>query len=368
MRRCCLIFVAGVVFGSNAPAEPELRNAIAAIVNDTIITYQEVEEFTTQALELLRRAYFNQPELYKEKRIQTLIDGLDQLLEKQLILDDFKSVGVKVPDSYIDDEIRDRIRHRYRDRAALIKELQAQGITYEMFRQRMHDEIVENFMRQKNVSSAILISPQKIERYYATNLHQFKIGDQVKLRMIVLKRASGGGVEDLRRLAREILAKIEEDASFAEMASVYSEGSQRREGGDWGWKEAANISKGVADIAFAMKPGEHTGVLALAKEPDDAYWVYQYNQAGQIAIARKYTSRDVFVEDKKLATPSSPIEGPDPQEFRLMLVEDKRAARTKLLSEVRDQIEKELTIQERARLHKQWIERLKAKAFVRYFL
>ena len=75
-----------------------------------------------------------------------------------------------------------------------------------------------------------------------------------------------------------------------------------------------------------------------------------------------------FVEEKKLANPSSPIQGPDPQEFRLMLVEDKRAARTKLLSEVRDQIEKELTIQERARLHKQWIERLKAKAFVRYFL
>src|SRR6266567_4235250 len=344
MRRCCLIFAAGVVFCSNAPAEPELRNAIAAIVNDTIITYQEVEEFTTQALELLRRAYFNQPELYKEKRNQTLIDGLDQLLEKQLILDDFKSAGVKVPDSYIDDEIRDRIRHRYRDRAALIKELQAQGITYEMFRQRMHDEIVENYMRQKNVSSAILISPQKIERYYATNLHQFKIGDQVKLRMIVLKRASGGGVEDLLRLAREILAKIEEGASFAEMASVYSEGSQQREGGDMGWKEAANISKDVAD------------------------WVYQYNQAGQIAIARKYTSRDVFVEEKKAATPCSPIQGPDPQEFRLMLVEDKRAARTKLLSETRDQIEKELTIQERARLHKQWIERLKQKAFVRYFL
>jgi hypothetical protein len=116
-----------------------------------------------------------------------------------------------------------------------------------------------------------------------------------------------------------------------------------------------------------MKPGEHTGVLALAKEPDDAYWVYQYNQAGQIAIARKYTSREVFVEEKKLANPSSPIQGPEPQEFRLMLVEDKRAARTKLLSEVRDQIEKELTLQEKARLQKQWIERLKAKAFVRYF-
>jgi hypothetical protein len=34
---------------------------------------------------------------------------------------------------------------------------------------------------------------------------------------------------------------------------------------------------------------------------------------------------------------------------------------------VRDEIEKELIVQERARLQKKWVERLRAKAFVRYF-
>jgi hypothetical protein len=49
-----------------------------------------------------------------------------------------------------------------------------------------------------------------------------------------------------------------------------------------------------------------------------------------------------------------------------MLVEDKRTARTKTLLEVKDEIEKNLASEERKRLHKQWIDRLKAKAFVRY--
>ena len=50
-----------------------------------------------------------------------------------------------------------------------------------------------------------------------------------------------------------------------------------------------------------------------------------------------------------------------------MLVEDKRSSRTKGITEVKDEIEKELISQERRRLHDQWIKRLKAKALVQYF-
>jgi hypothetical protein len=83
-------------------------------------------------------------------------------------------------------------------------------------------------------------------------------------------------------------------------------------------------------------------------------------------IAKKYSSKDELGEVK-------PVEGdeintmPGPQEFYLMLVEDKRPAHVRPLEEVRDEIEKELIVQERARLQKKWVERLRAKAFVRYF-
>jgi len=50
-----------------------------------------------------------------------------------------------------------------------------------------------------------------------------------------------------------------------------------------------------------------------------------------------------------------------------MLIEDKRAARTESLADVRDRIEKELLSQEKERLRKKWVGRLRAKAFVRLF-
>ena len=223
-------------------------------------------------------------------------------------------------------------------------------------------------MRQKNVSSAILISPQKIEHSYATNTAQYQLGDQVKLRMIVLNRPVGGSVDEAKTLAREILVKVQEGASFADMASIYSEGSQRREGGDWGWREASRLNKGLAEIAFALQPAQNSGVLALAKDANDSYWMYRYDKEGQIITARKYTDRDVFVEERKPGK-ADPVDAalPSPQEFYLMLVEDRRASHLRSLPEVRDEIEKELIVQERDRLQKKWVKRLKDKSFIRYF-
>ena len=144
------------------------------------------------------------------------------------------------------------------------------------------------------------------------------VEDQVKLRMIVLN-TGGGDPAETRKLAEEILGKINEGASFAEMASVYSQGSQRREGGSWDWVEKSVLRKELSDVAFALKPGEKSGVIET------------------------------------------------PEAFYIMLVEDKRTEHVKTLSETRDEIEKVLAAQEQKRLREQWLARLRKKTFVRYF-
>ena len=44
-----------------------------------------------------------------------------------------------------------------------------------------------------------------------------------------------------------------------------------------------------------------------------------------------------------------------------------RANYSRPLAEVRDDIEKDLLIQEQARIQKKWIDRLKSKTFLRYY-
>jgi parvulin-like peptidyl-prolyl isomerase len=49
-----------------------------------------------------------------------------------------------------------------------------------------------------------------------------------------------------------------------------------------------------------------------------------------------------------------------------MLVEETRAAHVRPLTEARDEIEKALRAQEEQRLRKEWLDRLKAKSFIKY--
>ena len=347
-------------------AGEESINGIAAIANDAILTYREVQDYAMNSLELLYRTYGNSPQILEQREREIRTDSLDQLIEKQLILDDFKGSGGALPDSFIDDEIKDRIRQKFGDRAHLIKNLQAEGITFETFRKRVHDDIILAYMQQKNVSSVILISPAKIERYYATNLANYKMGEEIKLRMIVLGRSSVESVDEVKRLATEVQVKIDQGASFAEMASIHSTGSQRNEGGDWGWIELTKLNKGLSDAASALSTGQRSDVIGLARQ-DGFYWTYHYDRAGAMTSARKYTEKDAFIEEKKFNSGAPDPGLPGPQEFYLMQVEDRRPARVRPLSEVRADIEKDLQAQERARLRRRWIDRLLAKAYVRRF-
>jgi peptidyl-prolyl cis-trans isomerase SurA len=105
----------------------------------------------------------------------------------------------------------------------MTKSLQQEGITYEKYRQRIRAQFIVRALRQKNVSSEIIVSPHKVESYYAAHRDEYKVEDEVKLRMIVLYRTSVAADQALKEKAREIVSKLDEGAVFSDMATLYSE-------------------------------------------------------------------------------------------------------------------------------------------------
>ena len=313
------ILIAVVVAVLAAPAGAQLVDGIKAVVHDSVVTYQEVEAYTAPAAEVLRKQHRGQPEAFERALVEARNENLEERLRRQLVLHDFIIGGYNLPEPIIQQAVDEEVRTRFGDRSKLIKSLQAQGMTYEKFRQQTRENIILRALRSKNISQEIIISPHKIESFYLAQKDKFKVDDEIKLRMIVLNKSFEADAPAARKLAGEIRAKIKEGAAFSEMAQVYSEGSQRSQGGDWGWVERPVLRKELGDVAFALKPGEVSDIL----------------EVGNASY--------------------------------LMLVEDRRPAHTKSLSEVREEVERTLMTEERARLEKQWIDRLKKKTFFRYF-
>jgi peptidyl-prolyl cis-trans isomerase SurA len=313
-----LIPIWAVALCLGLPLRAELADGVKAIVNNTVITYEQVEEFTAPAAEALRRQYAMQPEVFQQKLAEALDNSLEILVERQLILHEFEIKYTGLPDSVVDGLVQDQIREQFGDRVTAMKSLQAQGITYEQFRDDIRNQYIESALRNQNVSREIVISPYKVETYYLAHQDDFKVEDEIKLRMIVLNKASADDT-NTPALAREILSQIKEGASFQEMASTYSQGSQQKQGGDWGWVGRSVLRKELADAAFALKPGQ---VSDAVETPEACY---------------------------------------------LMLVEQTRPAHVRPLNEIRGEIEKNLRTQEQARVQKQWIDSLKKNTFIRYF-
>jgi parvulin-like peptidyl-prolyl isomerase len=315
--KLCYSLAASAVVLCSIGAKAELANAITAIVNDAVITYQEVETLNQQTEDLLIRQYRSTPSTLEKKIAEMRNENLDSLVERQLILHEFKTAGYSLPESVLDDLVQESIKNDFGDRATLTKTLEARGISYEKFRQQIKERFIVTQLRMKNVSSEIIISPHKIEAYYLAHKDDYKEDDRVKLRRITLPKSSDPNGPNAKKLGEEIVDRLKEGASFAEMAAIYSQGSQESREGVWYDRPA--LRRELAEVAFGLKPGQSSGVVD--------------------------TGTECYV----------------------LLVDEISTSHYRTLGEVRDDVEKKLLSDERNRLKKQWIDRLRKKTFVQYF-
>jgi len=301
-------------------AGPEVIDGIAAIVNSDVITFSQVQEVSAAQEQSLRQQYSG-PELIgkvKEARLAALRD----LVDRQLVLQEFKKKSFHLPDYVIEDHVQEIIRQDFQgDRQAFVRTLSAQGYSLNRFRETEKDKIIVQAMRQSNVKGNFTASPQKIEAYYNANRNEFATPEQVKLRLIVLNAdpADANGGASTRQMADEIQRKAKGGADFATLAKTYSMDGTAENGGDWGWVDQKTLNQELTRVAFALSPNEVSQVVQIG----DSYYI-------------------LFCEAKK------------PSNFMP-------------LPEVKDGIQRKLEQEQRQQAGQRWLDGLREKAYIKIF-
>ncbi len=295
-------------------------SGMAAIVNDHVITFQEVQLSARRAMEAAVRQMRMTPDQLKKKEQDILRDSLEQLIDRRLILDEFISAGYNLPESIINDVVQAQIRDDFGDRVTLMKTLRKMGQTYEEYRNDQRDAFIIHSMSMKNVNQNVFISPKKIEVYYDAHKDQFHQEEQAKIRMIVIDK-SKHALGEPAKIAEEVQQKLAKGEDFGKVADEVSDDARRFKGGERGWIENkdSDLRKELREIVFSSKPGD----VSAPKDLDSAIFIIK--------------------------------------------VEERKPAGMRSLSDVRTEIEQTLRTAEMERLRKQWVGRLRKKAFIRYF-
>ncbi len=308
-------------FVSSASAAPDVVDGVAALVNNDVITFSQVRDLVGPRERSLRNNYTGQELVNKVREARQ--GALNDLIDRQLILQEFKKKEFAIPSHLIDDRVETIIREDFGgDRQAFVRTLQAQGFTLTKFRDAERDKIIVQAMRYNNVSNDFIVSPSKIDSLYQTAKPDYPTPEQVHLWMISIDKGAmvGKGEKDPQRdMAEEIRGKLAKGAKFEEMARLYSQDSSRQSGGDWGWVDRKTLNEALTDAAFKLDVNKISPVLGEGNS------------------------------------------------YYLLKVTERKSAFTKPLTEVRPELEKKLFSDERARLQDQWIAGLRAKAFIKTF-
>jgi tetratricopeptide (TPR) repeat protein len=348
-------------------------SGITAMVNTKFIYHQELRSALREAETLLRNAYLtNNPALYREKASALRQETVERFIDQTLMVDEFDRTAPEATRTAVEREAKAEedtliARKYFGDTNLFLRTLAASRSTPERFREFRRQGRILAWMNSEKQKRLVQPTPEQIEGYYQTNQQQFKLDDQLKLRLIELKCAATGGVAKVRERALAIKTKIDGGAPFAEMATAHSEGSQREDGGLCGWMQENALKKGLWEVASTLATGQCSRVISLSSASDGTYWVHHYGPSGDLQVGRKFTdrARETFLEEKRFETGAVPGEpSPSPQAFFLMQVDAKQAARTRALNEVQDEIRQTLEREQRKTMEIQWRERLRRGAVI----
>src|ERR1700757_4260889 len=259
-----LLFAIALFIPQIRAAEPEVIDGVAAVVNGDVITFSQGQEVSGPRERTLREQYTGAEVVEKIKEAR--LAALNDLIDRQLIIQEFKKKQFTIPEYVIEDQVQSIIREEFAgDRQAFLRTLNAQGYTVNKFREIQRDKVIVGAMRQNNVKGTFSATPQQVEAYYEANKQEFATPEQLKLRMIVLNAdpLDANSADSTRKMADEIRDKVKGGADFATMAKTYSMDGTAESGGDWGMIDRKTLNQQLTDIAFALSPGQTSQVVEI---------------------------------------------------------------------------------------------------------
>jgi peptidyl-prolyl cis-trans isomerase D len=112
------------------------------------------------------------------------------------------------------------------------------------------------------IRERIPVSAEDIQRHYEDNQQQYSTPEQVRASHILFK-TEGKDDAAVKKEAEDVLAKVKAPgADFAKLANQYTEEEVgKTRGGDLDFFERGRMAKEFEDAAFALQPGEISGVV-----------------------------------------------------------------------------------------------------------
>src|SRR5271167_1663753 len=246
---------------------------IVARINNSIITRADLRRAQEQ---LLAEMHQQEPNATPQEEKDREKDLLRDLIDQQLLLQKGEELGINADTEVVKrlDDLRKQMHAESME--DLEKAAQAQGISFEEFKQNMKNNIITQRVIGQEVGGHISVTQQEIQQEYDQHKAEMERPEQVRLSEILISTQtappvktekgkevlpaapSPDAVANAQAKAEQVYALLQKGGKFDDLAKQYSDGPTSAAAGDLEYFKRGTLSKELEQQVFAMKVGEYT--------------------------------------------------------------------------------------------------------------
>ena len=244
-----------VLIVANVHAVLEEVDAIAAIVDDDVVLVSELlsryELFVAQA---------KQTGATEIPPRETVLNQLmERLIVESLQIQEAERRGIIIDDETLTEAVTTFAGQNGMDLDGFQQSLAEEGVSYRSFREDIRREMLLSRVQRDMVNRQIYITEQDVADLRGSPFFKEWVSDQYRVGHILLRiedPLSNVAVRAANDMAVDILGKLRIGEEFGKLAIAHSAGSTALEGGDLGWRRAAELPSLFSETVIELEIGE----------------------------------------------------------------------------------------------------------------
>jgi peptidyl-prolyl cis-trans isomerase SurA len=250
------------------PSGPIEVNGIAAKVNGRIITKNQVSFMLAPVYAQLATQFPRRGPQFEAKFKEVKTNIIQELIDRQIILDEFKQIGAFIKPNQIDDEIKRQMRDLYNgDETKFREELKRSRLTMDGYREMTKDKMVVSAMRARQFADAPPPLPNEIQKEYDEIKSTLRdvTKDVITFQKIFIPASDPENPlatpDSQLELAEDLAKEIAGGKDFAELAKLKSKDAFADKGGLQENVPRTDLSPEFASIIFEAPVNKIIGPL-----------------------------------------------------------------------------------------------------------
>lgn len=241
---------------TTAWAEVQPLDRVVAVVDNDVIMQSQLDRRITEVQQSLAKRGGEQP-----PREALAPQVLERLIVENLQLQLGERSGIRIGDEELNQALATIAQRNNLSLEQFRAALARDGLSFDDAREQVRREMVISRVRQRRVAERIQVSDQEVQNFLASDLGKLQLSEEFRLANILVPLSEGASAQEIQtagRQAQDIYSQLADGADFARLAAARSAGENALEGGEIGWRKAAQLPPPFDAMVGALGVGEVT--------------------------------------------------------------------------------------------------------------